>query len=129
MQNLQSLETEIIAAIKAAENLDSLENLRVTELGKKSRVSLLMRELGAMSPEDKIVFGPKLNGLKMALNDAIQNRKNLLEEQALNAKLQSERIDITLSAVPENKGSIHPISQVMDEVTEIFTEMGFSVAE
>ena len=55
-----------------------------------------MRELGAMSPEDKIVFGPKLNGLKMALNDAIQNRKNLLEEQALNAKLQSERIDITL---------------------------------
>ncbi len=129
MQDLQTLETEITKNLSAAADLETVENIRISELGKKGRVSLLMRELGKMSPDEKKEFGPKLNQLKNTLNTAINDRKNKLEEEALNKKLNSERIDISLSPVMEEPGSIHPITQVMDEVTEIFTEMGFSVAE
>lgn len=129
MQDLQSLETEITANITAATDMDALEALRIAELGKKGRVSLLMRELGKMTVEEKKEFGPKLNQLKNSLNGAILDRKEELETEALNKKLEEERVDITLSRAEEEKGSIHPITQVIDEVTEIFTEMGFSVAE
>jgi len=129
MQDLQTLDNEISANIEAAIDIDSLENIRISELGKKGRVSLLMRELGTMTPEEKKEFGPKLNALKNSLNNAIQDRKNTLEAEILNIKLQSESLDISLTSATEDAGSIHPISQVMDEVTEIFTEMGFSVAE
>lgn len=129
MQDLQSLEKEITANLAAAEDLDVVENIRITELGKKGRVSLLMRELGKMNSDEKKEFGPKLNELKNNLNNVVNDRKNALEEKELNIKLQSESLDISLSAPSEKLGSIHPITQVMDEVTEIFTEMGFSVAE
>jgi len=129
MQDLQTLKSEITANISAATDLDTVENIRISELGKKGRVSLLMRELGKMNPDEKKEFGPKLNQLKSTLNDAVQDRKNTLEEEVLNIKLQSESVDISLNAVSEGQGSIHPITQVMDEVTEIFTELGFSVAE
>ena len=81
MQDLQSLETEITANIDAANDLDGLENIRITELGKKGRVSLLMRELGKMTPDEKKQFGPKLNQLKNSLNNAVQDRKNILEQK------------------------------------------------
>ena len=129
MQDLQTLETEITANIGAANDLDSVEAIRIAELGKKGRVSLLMRELGKMTPDEKKEFGPKLNQLKNYLNDAIINRKEDLEAAELNQKLAEERVDITLSKAATELGSIHPISQVIDEATEIFTEMGFSVAE
>ena len=129
MQDLQTLETEITANIGAANDLDSVEAIRIAELGKKGRVSLLMRELGKMTPDEKKEFGPKLNQLKNYLNDAIINRKEDLEAAELNQKLAEERVDITLSKAAPELGSIHPISQVIDEATEIFTEMGFSVAE
>lgn len=129
MEDLQILETEITAEIMAASDMASLEDIRIATLGKKGRVSLMMRELGKMSVEEKKEFGPRFNGLKVRLNDGLANRKNELEEMALNERLASERIDITLPTAPNMQGSIHPITQVMDEVTEIFTELGFSVAE
>jgi len=129
MEDLQTLETEISAAIEACENLDLLDDIRVKELGKKGRVSLLMRGLGQMTPEERQSFGPKLNGLKTSLNDAITARKQTLENIELDKRLQSERVDISLPTMPGGNGSIHPITQVIDEVTEIFTELGFSVAE
>ena len=129
MEDLQNLEQEIIAAITATDDLNRLEELRVSEVGKKGRVSLMMRELGKMTPEEKKTFGPKLNSLKTQIIDAITDRKAALEKEELNRRLLSERIDITLPTPDENEGSIHPITQVMDEVTEIFTEIGFSVAE
>ena len=129
MENLQDLETDIITAISASDNLTALEGIRVSEVGKKGRVSLLMRELGKMTPHEKTEFGPKLNSLKSRINDAIADHKTHLETAELNQRLQSERIDITLPSPPENSGSIHPITQVMDEVAEIFTEIGFSIAE
>jgi len=129
MEDLQSLETEIISGINACNDLGQLENLRISEVGKKGRVSLLMRELGRMTAEEKKTFGPKLNGLKTRITNSITDQKTKLEQQELNRRLQSERIDITLPSAPEQCGSIHPVTQVMDEVTEIFTELGFSVAE
>jgi phenylalanyl-tRNA synthetase alpha chain len=129
MQDLLSLKTEIIANITAAVDLDAVEAIRIAELGKKGRVSLLMRELGKMTPDEKKEFGPKLNQLKNVLNNAILSRKDELEMQELNKKLAQERVDITLNKAASGNGSIHPITQVVDEVTEIFTEMGFSVAE
>jgi len=129
MEDLQSLETEIISGISACNELGQLENLRVSEVGKKGRVSLLMRELGKMTAEEKKIFGPRLNGLKTRINDSIADQKTKLEQQELDRRLQSERVDITLPSTPEQCGSIHPVTQVMDEVTEIFTELGFSVAE
>ncbi len=129
MEDLKKLETEIIATIAAMDNLTGLEKLRVWEVGKKGRVSLLMRELGKMTPEEKKQFGPKLNGLKNKIIQAITDQQAALELQELNHRLQSERVDITLPSPSGNQGSIHPITQVMDEVAEIFTELGFSVAE
>ena len=129
MEDLQILETNIVAGITACDDLGRLEELRVSEVGKKGRVSLLMRELGKMNPAEKQEFGPKLNGLKTRVADSIANRKATLEQQALNHRLLSEKIDITLPTPAENQGSIHPITQVMDEVSEIFTEIGFSIAE
>ena len=129
MEDLQELENEIVAAITACDNLSDLEDLRVSLVGKKGRVSLLMRNLGQMSPEEKKENGPKLNDLKNQTMQAITDHKAQLEDQELNRRLQSERVDITLPSVDENAGSIHPITQVMDQVTEIFTELGFSVVE
>ncbi len=129
MEDLQRLETEIISAIVACDDLGGLEELRVAQVGKKGRVSLLMRELGKMTPDEKKEFGPKLNGLKNRIIDGITAQKTNLEQQELNRRLLSEKIDITLPTPPENMGSIHPITQVMDEVAEIFTEIGFSIAE
>lgn len=129
MQDLQNLETEITAAITACDNLGGLEDLRVSEVGKKGRVSLLMRELGKMSADEKKIFGPKLNSLKTLINTAIAAQKAVLETAELDRRLRSERLDVTLPTPAETIGSIHPITQVMDEVAEIFTEIGFSIAE
>ena len=103
--------------------------MRVSALGKKGSVSLMMRELGKMSPEERQVMGPALNGLKTRLNDAIEARKADLETAALNAALASETVDVSLPVRPEQTGTLHPITQVMEELAVIFADMGFAVAE
>ena len=127
--DLQALEAEIRAEIDAAADETALESVRVSALGKKGRVSLMMRELGKMTPEERKEAGPKLNGLKDRLNDLLTARKAEMEAAALNAALASEKIDITLPIRPEPKGSLHPITQVMEELAVIFADMGFAVAE
>ncbi|MDA5192971.1 phenylalanine--tRNA ligase subunit alpha [Govanella unica] len=129
MSDLQKLETELLSAVDAAPDLDALEVARVAALGKKGRVSELMKQLGGMNPDERKTFGPLYNGLRDMVSEAISSRKSLLESAALDQKLASERIDVTLPARPEVFGSIHPVSQVMDEVIEIFADLGFAVAE
>ena len=129
MQDIDALRQEILDQIGQATDLDALEQLRVAELGKKGRISGLMKGLGGMSPEERQTAGPALNGLKNDVGNAIQAAKDALENAALDARLQRETIDITLPVLPEGTGTIHPISQVLDEITEIFAEMGFTVAE
>lgn len=129
MQDLAQLETRLKADIDAASDLAALDAVRVAAIGKKGEVSLLMRTLGKMTPEERSEFGPKLNALKNSINDAVLARKTELEAAELEARLASERVDVTLPGKPLPKGSIHPVSQVFAEVAAIFADMGFSVAE
>ena len=129
--DLAALETELVAGIAAAASLDELDKVRVAALGKKGRIPELMQTLGKMAPDERKNFGQAVNGVKTRVSDALDVRKAALEEAALEARLVNERADITLPvrSGPEREGRIHPVSQVMDELAEIFADMGFSVAE
>ncbi len=129
MADLDIIEKDVRAAIAGAGDLAALDAIRVGELGKKGRVSGLMKTLGAMSADERQEMGPKLNGLKTRLGDAITARKQVLETAALNARLVSETADLTLSAPREPVGKLHPVMQVFEEIEAIFGDMGFSIAE
>jgi phenylalanyl-tRNA synthetase alpha chain len=119
---------EALAAIAAAQDLDSLEQLRVGFLGKQGSISGLLKTLGAMSPDERQTTGPKIHALREAVTEALTSRKEALESAALEARLASETIDLTLPAPEAPRGTIHPVSQVLDELAEIFADMGFAVA-
>jgi phenylalanyl-tRNA synthetase alpha chain len=128
MTKLATLETETLAAITAAGTLDALEAVRIAALGKQGSVSALLKTLGAMSPEERQEKGPLINGLRQAVTDAIAAKKAALESAQLDARLATERLDMSLPAPEAAQGSIHPVSQVMDELAEVFADMGFAVA-
>ena len=125
----QTLKSELLAAIDAATDLDALEGVRVAALGKQGSVSALLKSLGGMTPEERQVQGPIINGLREAVTQAIAVKKAALDQAALDARLATERLDMTLPAPELPQGSVHPVSQVMDELAEIFGDMGFAVAE
>ena len=120
--------SDTLGAIAASETGDALEAIRIEALGKKGWVSALMKTLGGMTPEQRQSEGPKIQGTRTQVADAIAARKAALDEAALDARLASETLDLTLPAPHAPKGSVHPVSQVMDELAEIFADMGFSVA-
>jgi phenylalanyl-tRNA synthetase alpha chain len=126
---MDDLKSKYLTLIADAGDENSLEGLRVQALGKKGEISLQMRELGKMSPEERQVAGPALNALKDEINSALIAKKSGLADAALDARLRTEWLDVTLPSRGRPAGSIHPISQVTDEVTAIFADMGFSVAE
>jgi len=128
-EEIAALERELLGAVEAAEDLAGLDAARVAALGKKGRITQEMKTLGRMTPDERQLMGPALNGLKDRVADAIARKKAALEEQALQARLASERVDVTLPVAPAPQGRIHPISQVMDELAEIFADLGFEVAE
>jgi phenylalanyl-tRNA synthetase alpha chain len=129
MTDIPSLQSGILAQIEAAADEAALETVRIAALGKKGAISELMKTLGGMSPEERKVQGPLLNGLRDAVTEAIAARKSGLSDAALNARLASEKIDVTLPPRPAPEGSVHPISQVLEEITAIFADLGFAVAE
>ncbi len=129
MQDLSALQSDIEARIAAAQDLRALDEVRVAALGKKGEVSLKMRELGQMSPEERKTAGPALNALRDALDAAIAAKKAQLEAAELEARLATERVDVTLPAAPRPRGAIHPVTQVMEEMGAIFADMGFVVAD
>lgn len=128
-EDLAALQTEYLARIAAAEGEAALEAVRVEALGKQGRVSALMKNLGRMSPEERQALGPKLNGLKDALTEAVLARRAALAEIALVAQLQAEALDASLPAPAARIGAIHPVSRVMEELSEIFADMGFALEE
>ena len=128
-QDIQTLKTEIAEKIEAANDLKALDDVRVDALGKKGRITTIMKTLGTMSPEERKTTGQALNALKDEIAGLIQTQENALKRQEMDARLANETIDITLSPRPEAKGHIHPISQTIEELTAIFADMGFSVAE
>ncbi|MBU6319379.1 MAG: phenylalanine--tRNA ligase subunit alpha [Alphaproteobacteria bacterium] len=129
LDQLSEIEVHITAAVAVAPAEADLEAIRVAELGKKGRISLLMRELGAMPPEERLRAGPALNGLKDRVAAAISARRQALEVETLNRRLESEREDLTLPHRQEMHGALHPVMQVFEEIAAIFADMGFSVAE
>lgn len=129
MTDINALSEELFAQLDAAQDEASVEQLRVNALGKKGSVSELLKGMGAMSPEERQTFGPLVNGLKQQLSDAIAEKKEALAQAALDARLLAERIDVTLPVRPEQRGRIHPIMQVFEEVQTIFAGMGFAIAE
>jgi phenylalanyl-tRNA synthetase alpha chain len=128
---LDSLKAELLEAVARASDLDALEEVRVSALGKKGRVSALMQQLGAMPPEERRDFGQAVNAVKTAVGEAIEAKREELASAATTAKLAQERADVSLPVRegPLAEGRIHPVSQVTDEITEIFADMGFSIAE
>ncbi|MBI3443990.1 MAG: phenylalanine--tRNA ligase subunit alpha [Magnetospirillum sp.] len=129
MQDLDQLRAEALAATAAAATLDQLEAARVNALGKKGTITGLMKTLGAMGPDERKAAGAALNAARDEIAAALDSAKASLEAKALDERLSRERIDVTLPARPEAMGRIHPISQVMDEMSAIFAQMGFDVAE
>ncbi|WP_375289845.1 phenylalanine--tRNA ligase subunit alpha [Qipengyuania sp.] len=128
MSDLQSIETDARARIAAAATPADVEALRVEFLGKQGSISGLLKTLGKMSPEERQSEGPKIQGLRADVQDALSERREALEAAELEARLAQETLDLTLPAPEAPKGSVHPVSQVMDELAEIFADLGFSVA-
>ena len=129
MQNLDGLRRKWTASVEAAGSIDALEAIWVEALGKKGEITGLMKTLGALSPDERNQAGQALNDLKDAVSAALDTRKALLGDAAIDTKLKSETLDLTLPVRPEAEGRLHPISQTIDEIIAIFGEMGFSVAE
>ncbi|MGJ3648536.1 phenylalanine--tRNA ligase subunit alpha [Sphingomonas sp. GlSt437] len=128
MTDIDQLKTDLLAQIAAAETPDAIEAVRVAALGKSGSVTALLKTLGGMSPEERQAQGPRIHGLREAVAEALSARKALLERAELDARLAVETIDMTLPVAATPRGSVHPVSQVMDELAEIFADLGFAVA-
>jgi len=129
MDGLNELRGSWLERIAGATDESALEDMRVAALGKKGEISLKMRELGGMSPEERQVAGPALNALKDEVGAALAAKKAALGDAALDERLKAEWLDVTLPSRHRRSGTIHPVSQVTEEVTAIFADMGFAVAE
>lgn len=131
MSELETLEKDLLTAIKSATDLKSLDEIRVSAIGKKGSISALMSGLGKMEPEQRKTFGQAVNAVKQSVSTMLDERKADLEREALNKRLETEREDVTLPVREStiNAGRIHPISQVWEEITEIFADLGFKMAE
>ncbi len=126
---MDDLKAKYLGQIAEAGDENALEAIRVAAVGKKGEVALKMRELGKMTPEERQVAGPALNALKDEINSALAAKKAALADAALDERLRTEWLDVTLPTRARREGSIHPISQATEELTAIFAELGFAVAE
>ncbi|WP_376988544.1 phenylalanine--tRNA ligase subunit alpha [Bosea sp. R86505] len=131
MNEIDHLGASLLAEIAEAQDEAALEQVRIGALGKAGSISALLKTLGGMTPDERKEKGPLINGLRDQVQTALSARKEALAEAALEARLASETIDVSLPVRegPEARGRIHPISQVIDEITAIFGDMGFSIAE
>ena len=129
MNDLNALCDELLAAIESADSTAALEELRVSALGKKGKVTGLLKGLGQVDPAQRRERGQAVNALKEAVSAAIDAKMAALADSALEARLAAESVDVTLPARPQPEGRLHPISQTLDEIVAIFGEMGFAIAE
>ena len=124
----EAMRGDWLKRIEAAADLSALEAARVAALGKQGEVTGLLKTLGGMTPEERQAQGPLIHGLREAVTEALGARKSALEAELLERKLATEGLDMTLPISAGPQGSVHPVSQVMDELAEIFADLGFSVA-
>lgn len=128
-ENLNALKSELETLVNAANDLSSLDSARVTALGKKGKITELLKGLGALDPDTRRAQGAALNVVRDEIATLIDTREATLKRADLDRRLATETIDISLSARPDVRGKIHPISQAMEDITAIFGSMGFTVAE
>lgn len=129
MENFDKIKADLLLQIKNAGDVKTLEEIRVTVLGKKGTITEMMKNLGTLSGEERIETGKLLNVMKNEVVTALDAAKEIMESRELDAKLQQEKIDVTLPVRPEVQGRIHPVSKIYEEVVAIFGQMGFQVAE
>ncbi|MEO7240470.1 MAG: phenylalanine--tRNA ligase subunit alpha, partial [Sphingomicrobium sp.] len=120
---------EILDRIAAADSLVALDAARVAVLGKAGEITQRLKLLGAMDPAARAAEAPRIHALREQVTAAIATRKNALETAELDRRLATERVDLSLPVADWPQGSVHPVSQVMDELAEIFADLGFAVAE
>ncbi|QCB56603.1 phenylalanine--tRNA ligase subunit alpha [Sphingopyxis sp. PAMC25046] len=128
MSDIEAIQAQLLGDIEAAPDAAAIEALRVAALGKAGSITALLKTLGGMSPEERQAQGPLIHALRESVTAALAARKTMLDAAALDVKLAAEAIDMTLPADAAPRGSVHPVSQVMDELAEIFADMGFAVA-
>jgi phenylalanyl-tRNA synthetase alpha chain len=129
MEDIEGLAAEWLERVRSAADAAALEQARVETLGRKGEVTRLMKGLGEMAPEERKAAAQLLNKLKDDLGEAIKARKGELDAAGLDARLAAEHVDMSLPPRPEGDGRIHPVSQVIDELTAVFADMGFRIAE
>ncbi len=129
MDTIGELKSQVIQEVESTRSLSELEDIRVRALGKKGHLTLLMKDLGQKTPEERKTLGAELNSLKEAITEALDDKKAKLEDDAINAKLSQETLDVTLPPRPSQEGKVHPLSHALDQVIHIFGQMGFVVAE
>ena len=122
-------DTDLVEEIRSAPDLSVLEQLRLSALGKSGSITAQLKSLGGMDPDTRAAEAPKIHALREAVSGALAERKAALENAELDRKLATERLDLSLPAPDTPRGSVHPVSQVMDELAEIFADLGFTVAE
>ncbi|MBJ7253740.1 MAG: phenylalanine--tRNA ligase subunit alpha [Sphingomonadaceae bacterium] len=129
MSDIEAIGKRLMQLVERSKDMDALESARIAVLGKNGELTALLKTLGSMSPEERQTQGPIINGLRESITTALSAKKADLETAELNRRLATERVDMTLPAPDAPRGTIHPVSQVMDELAEIFADMGFAVAE
>jgi phenylalanyl-tRNA synthetase alpha chain len=120
---------DMLKRIREAASLQELDSIRVALLGKSGEITARLKSLGAMSPDERTAEAPKVHALREAVTQAIADRRAGLENAELENRLASEKMDLSLPVDLGPQGTVHPVSQVMDELAEIFADLGFSVAE
>jgi len=128
VSEVTELQNRALADISASDDLRQLDDLRVRYLGKKGEVTAQLKSLGSMEPKQRKAHGQAVNALRDELNRAISERRAALEAQALEQKLLSEKVDVTLPGRGEERGGLHPVTLAMDRAIAIFTKLGFDVA-
>ena len=129
MENLEALTQQALDAVAASSNMAALDQVRVQYLGKKGEISALMKNLGNVAPEDRPKVGAVINEARGKVQDALNARKESLESEALNAKLASETVDVTLPGRAIQEGSLHPVTRTLERIEGFFANAGYQVAE
>ena len=129
MDTFDSVKEEAVKAVEEAKDLSGLQEARITWLGKKGKIQGLMAEMKNLPKEEKPAFGQKVNGLKKTVSELIEERQKVLQAEALKQRLQSEKIDITLDGEKMERGTIHPLIMIQQELEDLFIGMGYKVAE
>ncbi|MFS8630228.1 MAG: phenylalanine--tRNA ligase subunit alpha, partial [Bacillales bacterium] len=128
-ERLKELRQEALLSIERAADLKELNDIRVSYLGKKGQITSVLKGMGKLSPEERPKIGALANDVRDAISRAIESRKTVLEEEALQRKLAEETVDVTLPGRPVKVGNRHPLTRIIEEIEDLFIGMGYEVKE